>query len=309
MKVVRHLSDLETLSPPVVLVTGFFDGVHRGHQALLSTAREHAAELNAESWVLTFDPHPSKILRPEHAKPLMTSTAQKLDLLGSLGMTGTIMLPFTLELANLEAEVFVEELQAALPGLKEVVVGSNWTFGKGARGNPGLLRSLAAGKKFEVTVVAPVLHEGAPVSSTRIRDAVFAGRLEDAEAMLGRPYSVVGKVIRGRRYGTTIGFPTANVLPESEVYPPFGIYAVRLRVDDRIMDGAAYIGHHSAVPAGSLAQVVEVHVLDAYVDLYDRDVEVFFIKFIRDDRRFFSEQELKDRIASDVAGIREYLKS
>lgn len=300
MRVLRQLEELGAVSGPLVLAAGFFDGLHRGHQAVLAAARAAAHATGAATWVLTLEPHPLKVLRPQAAPRLLTDTAHKLHLLDQLGVDGCLVLPFTPALAAVEPADFIAQLRRAAPGLIHMVVGPNWTFGHRARGTPALLRELAAAHGFAVTVAEPVLSDGQPISSSRIREAVHAGHLDQAAAWLGRPYSVRGPVVHGRAEGRRLGFPTANVQDTSEVRPPAGIYAVTVAGPGWRAGGAAYLGPRS--PA-----VVEVHVLDRTDDLYGQQLDVAFRHRLREHRPFSDAEALRRQIACDVDAIRQWL--
>jgi len=306
MRTLQSLSELSGIVNPIALAAGVFDGVHVGHRAVVALAREKAAASHGQAWVLTFEPHPLRILKPEAAPALLTSTPHKLALLASLGVDGCVLLPFDHDLALIEPETFIDDLCSAAPSLRDMVVGENWTFGHRARGNTSLLRSIADQKSLSVSVVPGLAWNGAVVSSTRIRQAVAAGQLDDAAAMLGRPFSMLGTVVHGKKVGRTLGFPTANVNPHNEVRPPPGIYAVRVAVDATSLPGAAYVsGETSAVEQ----DIVEVHVIDHQLDLYGRDIEVCFHRKLRDDKRFAGRDELKAQIARDVDQARITLQS
>jgi riboflavin kinase/FMN adenylyltransferase len=306
MRTLQSLSELKGIAAPIALAAGVFDGVHVGHRAVVALAREKAAASRGQAWVLTFEPHPLRILKPEAAPALLTSTPHKLALLASLGVDGCVLLPFDHDLALIEPEAFIEDLCTAAPMLRDMVVGENWTFGHRARGNTSLLRSIAKQKSLSVSVVPGLTWNGAVVSSTRIRQAVTAGQLDDAAAMLGRPFSMFGSVVHGKKIGRSLGFPTANVDPHNEVRPPPGIYAVRVVVDTASFPGAAYVsGETSAVAQ----DIVEVHIIDQDLDLYGRDIEICFHKKLRDDQRFSGHDELKAQIARDVDHARATLQS
>ena len=306
MRTLQSLAELTDIAEPMALAAGVFDGVHVGHRAVVALALEKAGTSHGQAWVLTFEPHPLKILKPEAAPALLTSTPHKLALLESLGVNGCVLLPFNHDLALVEPEAFIDDLCAAAPSLRDMVVGENWTFGHRARGNTSLLRSIAERKKLAVSVVPGLSWSGAVVSSTRIRQAVSAGNLDDAAAMLGRPFSMLGTVVHGRKVGRSLGFPTANVDPHNEVRPPSGIYAVRVVIDGSSFPGAAYVsGETSAVEQ----DIVEVHIIDAQLDLYGRDIEVCFHRKLRDDQRFAGQAELRAQIARDVDQARATLRS
>ena len=303
MRTVTRLEDLAGEDRPLVLAAGAFDGVHRGHRDVIERAQRQAAAVGGKTWVMTFDPHPLKVLRPDIAPALLTSTPHKLQLLRELGVDGCAVLSFTTRFAAMEPEDFIAELREAAPSLRAVVVGTNWTFGHRARGTTDLLRELGSRHGFAVHLVEGVTWKDQPVSSTRIRQAVAAGRLEDAEAMLGRPFSIYGTVIHGTRIGRQLGFPTANVDPHNEVRPPAGIYAVRVTAEGVHHAGAAFLTAHPD-PRKGPPDVVEVHLLDFSADLYGCDLDVAFVKRLRDEWTFDSVDALKVQIARDVEAAR-----
>ncbi len=237
MKLGSKLACLRGQRRPVLLAAGFFDGVHRGHQAIIRKIVSAARRERGAAWVMTFDTHPRKVLFPMAAPRLLTSTPHKLRLLKALGVHGCIVIPFTRSLARLAPKAFITMLALAAPALHQIVIGRNWTFGRQGRGTPAMLKALAPCFGFKVTVIPPVRWHGTVVSSTRIRTAVLAGRLAEAAGMLGRPFSLLGTVIPGRGLGRKLGIPTANLNPHNEVAPPDGVYIVRAR-----WDGVAYPG-------------------------------------------------------------------
>lgn len=304
MQILRSLEQLETIRRPVVAAAGVFDGVHRGHQQVLHRCRERATALGAEPWVMTFEPHPLRIVQPTAAPPLLTSLPAKLDLLAEHGASGCMVIPFTPDFATLEPDAFLDQLMRRLPSLRGMVIGENWRFGRQARGNVALLRELAATRGFEVSVATPVLDGEAPVSSTRIREAILAGRLDEAASMLGRPHAVRGPVIHGQKRGRRLGFPTANLDVRGCAMPPSGIYAARVRLDTGSWKGALYLPAQPDPQHGSL----EVHLIDFSGDLYGRALHVEFVAKVRaDDRRFADEADLIRQIRDDVAAIRTLL--
>ncbi len=307
MRITRQTDDLRLEPKPIVLAVGSFDGVHKGHQAILRRATENARAAGGEPWVLTLDPHPMKILKPQAAPPLITSTQHKLRLMEPFGIDGCVVLPFTNELAAEAPEAFLHRLHDGIPSLKELIVGPNWTFGHKAKGTVALAQAIAGERGFEVTVVEPVEWNGSAISSTRIRQSVSDGRLADAEEMLGRPFSILGTVIHGRQVGRQMGFPTANLDPHNEVRPPSGIYAVRVDVSGRLYDGAGFLADSEHLKTSPSGFVLETYLFDFDHDLYGRDIEVFFRKFIREVRAFPSRAQLQKQIALDVKTIREAL--
>lgn len=308
MRISRQLNDLSLETKPVVLAVGSFDGVHRGHQVILRTAADKARAAGGEAWALTFDPHPAKVLRPDKAPPLLTSTAHKLRLIEEFGLDGCIVMPFSRELASQEPGAFLDGLVKDVPNLVEVVVGANWTFGHRAKGNSELLRALAPTKGFAATVIESVLWKGEAISSTQIRRAVSHGDFAKAEEMLGRPFSILGTVVHGKQIGTQMGFPTANLDPHNEVRPPSGVYAARVAIGSRTVGGAAFLAAAPDAKDSPSGFIVEVHLLDFDADIYGRDIEMFFVKWIRDVEKFASRRLLQEQIARDVEQVREILQ-
>lgn len=307
MRITQQLEDLRLDRGSIVLAVGFFDGLHKGHQLVIRRAVERAREAGGEAWAMTLDPHPMKVLKPEAAPPLITSTPHKLRLMEPLGVDGCVVLPFTPDVAREEPEDFIARLRKAVPALRDLVVGENWTFGHGGRGNTDLLRKIAPAHQLSVTVVEPVLWKRKVISSTRVREAVASGRLDEAEQMTARPFSIWGTVVRGRRVGALMGYPTANLDPHNEVRPPSGVYAVRVDVGGRFYDGASFLAETKDTKATPSGFVVEVHLLGFDGDLYDRDLEAFFIRRLRDVKHFRSREELRKQIGKDVEQARSVL--
>jgi riboflavin kinase/FMN adenylyltransferase len=306
VKTGRQLEDLGAVGRPLALAIGFLDGVHLGHQAVIRAAREAARGLGGEAWVLTFDPHPAQVLRPEAAPALLTDTPSRLRRIAALDVDGCVLLPFTRELAALEPADFVRDLAARAPTLATVAVGANWRFGRGAAGDVEFLRAAGPRHGFTVCVAAPVRWRGEPVSSTRVREAVASGRFDDAAGMLGRPYSVEGEVVRGRGVGRGLGFATANVRPAKVLLPPPGVFAIRARLGGELLAGAAYLGTRPTFgDAGD--PLLEAHLFGVDRDLYGERIEVFFHRHLRGDRRFAGPDALRAQIASDVEAAREAL--
>lgn len=305
MKVVTDPSLLRSIESPVALAAGFFDGLHRGHARVVNRTRERAGALGGEAWILSFDIHPLKILRPEIAPRMLTSTGHKLLLFERFGMDGCILLPFTRDLAGMEAEAFVEWLAGCMPCLKEMHVGRNWRFGKGGRGDVPLLKALGDRHGFRVCAAAPVMRAGQPVSSTRIRGEIESGALAPARAMLGRPFSVLGTVMPGRQVGRQLGFPTANLEPHNEILPPYGVYAVHAWVDGRLLDGVANYGTRPTfkTPDGG-RPLLEIHLLDFSGNVYGRQIEIFFVRLLRPEKTFRSVEQLTRQMSRDVLNAR-----
>ena len=303
VNVLRSISDLATIRGPVVLAAGVFDGFHLGHRAVIERALADAA-VGGTPVVLTFDPHPATILRPQTAPPLLTSTRHKVRVLGEAGVRHVLVLEFTHAFAAKAPEHFIGELAAACTPLREICVGEGWAFGKNRAGNLALLKSLGMKLGFDAVGIPAVAVDGRAVSSTVIRAAVEEGALDVASRLLGRDFAVFGKVIEGRRLGRTLGFPTANVLPESEQLPPNGVYAVRVALDGKLHAGIANVGVRPTVSDGEGQRLVEVHLFDFSDEIYGSDIEVIFQRFIRPEKKFPNLDILRAQIAHDIAEVR-----
>jgi len=301
MKVIDSLSAVRKTGKPIVLAAGFFDGLHKGHQKVLETAREKARLIDGQAWVLTFDVHPMKILNPRKKPPLITCREHKLRILDEMKMDACVIYPFKKSTANMPARVFLASLKDGIKPLTEIVVGLNWRFGKGGEGTTRVLSQLCSEMNLKVDVVGPLIRGGAPVSSTRIRKDIMSGDFKSAAEMLGRPVSVLGKVVKGKRMARGLGFPTANIQTEDEVLPPFGVYAVLVYVERQTCCGVLNFGTRPTFSRGAVSRpVIEVHVMGFDGDLYGKTLEVVFVEKLRNEKRFESKEELKNQIDIDV---------
>ena len=303
-RVLRSISELADIAGPVVIAAGVFDGFHLGHRAVIDRTIAGARAAGGTPVVATFDPHPAAVLRPQSAPPLLTSTRHKIRLLADAGIAHVLVLGFDAAFAAQPPEIFIQALADACRPLREICVGEDWAFGKDRAGNLSLLTVLGKKLSFTATGHLPVIVDGKAVSSTAIRAAVESGALAEAARLLGREFSVLGTVIEGRRLGRTLGFPTANVRPESEQLPPNGVYAVRVLVDGKSHAGIANVGVRPTVSNEGVQRLVEVHLFDFSGDLYDCDIEVFFGRFVRPEQKFPDLDALRAQITSDVASVR-----
>ena len=303
-RVLRSISELADIAGPVVIAAGVFDGFHLGHRAVIDRTIAGARAAGGTPVVATFDPHPAAVLRPGSAPPLLTSTRHKIRLLADAGIAHVLVLGFDAAFAAQPPEIFIQALADACRPLREICVGEDWAFGKDRAGNLSLLTVLGKKLGFTATGHLPVIVDGKAVSSTAIRAAVESGALAEAARLLGREFSVLGTVIEGRRLGRTLGFPTANVRPESEQLPPNGVYAVRVLIDGKSHAGIANVGVRPTVSNEGVQRLVEVHLFDFSGDLYDCDIEVFFGRFVRPEQKFPDLDALRAQIASDVASVR-----
>ena len=305
MEIFRHIEDRNISLPKPILTLGNFDGIHLGHQALLQRVVEDAKTCGGRSVVLTFEPHPLKILAPERAPELILTHKDKMILLDSFGVDTVIIQPFNPSFANVEAEEFVRRYLAERLGVRKMWVGRDLRFGKGRKGRVEDLFRWGAEIGFEVGVVDPVVLRGVRVSSSRIRALIARGAVDEAERFLGRYHFVSGRVAPGHRRGRELGFPTANIAPRTEVIPLGGIYATFLQVDGRSWSSVTNIGVNPTFGDGP--RTVETYIFDFSGELYDRPVQLFFVKRIREEKKFASAEMLAEQIKKDVAGAQEIL--
>ena len=305
MQILRSIPELSRLSGPLFLAIGVFDGVHRGHQAVISTSAEHAQAANGTPIVVTFDPHPMKVLRPTAAPHLLTATQHKIKLIRNLGVQHLLVIQFDKTFASTAPEDFVQQLVKHSKPLREICVGHEWSFGKGRRGNLALLRKLGAQFDFEVVgIPAVTLPNGELVSSTAIRQAIEAGNLAKAAGMLGREYTILGTVVRGEHLGKKIGFPTANLSAHSEQFPPNGVYLAQATLNGTIYSGVVNLGYRPTVSSGNSDRVLEIYLLDFDHDIYGKDIEVRFVRYLRPERKFENLDALTRQIELDVQQAR-----
>ncbi len=279
---------------------GNFDGVHLGHAALLSTAREAGRARGRPAAALTFEPHPGRILFPKVAPRRLTTPARKLELLEAAGLDAVVVQPFDRDFAAVPAHTFVERLLLGDLRAAEVVVGEDFTFGRAREGRPEDLIAYLREGGARAIVVPKVEREGTPISSTRIRELVLEGRVEAAAALLGRPFDLDGIVVAGMGRGRTLGFPTANVRPGGEIVPAVGVYAVRARCPAGTFTGAANLGRRPTFGEGG-AEALEVHLVGyPGASLLGAPVRVAFLARLRDEMRFPSAEALARQIRADV---------
>lgn len=314
MNVLTQPEKLRELNSPILLAAGFFDGVHIGHQRVLGETVARARETGAQSWALTFNRHPLAVLAPSKAPPLLTTKEERLERLEALGLDGVLMLTFTRKMALQSPEHFVRWLWGepghTLPNgkLSEVRCGANWRFGCRAAGTPELLAKYGEVYGFRVAIVPYAYYQGKEVSSTRIRFAIQEGNLADATAMLGRPYSVRGVVLKGKGFGTSLGFATANIQPQADILPPLGVYVTRAQVCGRYYNSLSNFGVCPTVGANR-DPILETHLLDYSGDtLYNQPIAIDFLGRIREERRFASTEELVLQIEKDVHVARHFFE-
>jgi riboflavin kinase/FMN adenylyltransferase len=305
MQILRSISELSQLPGPLFLAIGVFDGVHLGHQAVVSTSAEHARTANGTPVVVTFDPHPEKVLRPQAAPHLLTATRHKIALIRELGVAHLLIITFDKQFAATEPEDFVQQLVKHSKPLREICVGHEWSFGKNRRGNLKLLNEFGARFDFGVVGIPPVTVNGELVSSTTIRQALEAGDLAKAAQMLGREYTILGTVVRGDNLGKKIGFPTANLSAHNEQFPPNGVYFAEAKLEGAIYPGVVNLGYRPTVETGKSERTLEIHLFDFERDIYGRDLELRFIRFLRPEKKFENVEALARQIGLDVKQARE----
>jgi riboflavin kinase/FMN adenylyltransferase len=294
---------------------GNFDGVHRGHQILIATARRLADTTGGVVVALTFDPHPARLLAPALAPPLIVSLERRAALLGEAGVDVVVVEPFTRDFAAIEADEFATDILGADLHAAHVVVGYDFSFGRGRRGDTSLLEALGGRVGFGVSIVRRISVHGLTCSSTKVREFALEGRVEGAEVLLGRPFELNGLVVRGAGRGRAIGFPTANLVLDADLVPKPGIYAARAQIlpggaNDPL--GQTLDSWRCALSIGSNptfvsdgALTIEAHLLDFEGDLYGRQVRVQFVQRLRDEHRFESVDALVAQIRADIAKTRE----
>lgn len=287
-----------------VVTVGTFDGVHRGHWEVLQEIRRRAEATGRRSVLVTFDPHPLRIVRPEHAPPLLTTPVEKKEILAESGLDWAVFISFTETLSRYSPRRFVEEILVERLAVDELVIGYDHGFGRDRSGDADTLRSIGEELGFAVDVVPPVVSEAEPVSSSRIRQAVAEGRMQEASACLGRPYSVRGVVVRGDGRGRGLGFPTANlkVAHADKLMPPSGIYAVRGATRAGTHPGALHLGPRPTFRGSP--PTMELHLLDFAGDLYGEEVRVDFVRRLRDVLPFESAAALVEQMRQDVEAAR-----
>ncbi len=305
MEIIRSIEELERLHGPLFLAIGVFDGMHRGHQAVISTSTSHARSGNGTPLVVTFDPHPVKVLRPNDAPHLLTATQHKIALIRDLGVDHLLVINFDKKFAATPPEKFVEHLVAHSKPLREICVGHEWSFGKDRRGNLDLLKELGARFHFDVVGIPPVKVSGAVVSSTAIRQAVEKGDFATAAVMLGREYTILGTVKAGEKLGKKLGYPTANLSAHSEQFPPNGVYLAEAWIQGVLYHGVVNLGYRPTVSGGRSERVLEIYLLDFNRDIYGENVEVRFVRYLRPERKFDNLEALVRQIDADVQQARE----
>jgi riboflavin kinase/FMN adenylyltransferase len=300
MKVLNDIAELHTIPGPTHLAIGVFDGVHLGHQAVIGRALQSAKLTGGSTVVVTFHPHPVRVLRPEKAPRLLTSTQHKIQLIRSLGVDALLILRFTFEFSKTPPERFIEDLAKGSNQLRQICVGREWSFGANRSGSVHLLEELG----FELGSVNPVLVGEQVVSSTLVRSAVECGALEFAASLLGREFTILGTVSEGKQLGRRLGFPTANLRAHNEQFPPNGVYAAKAWLQGKEYGGVVNIGVRPTIEREAGERLLELHLFDFNQEIYGQDVEVAFLRHLRPEQKFSGIEELQAQIKRDAESAR-----
>ncbi|MEI6207151.1 MAG: bifunctional riboflavin kinase/FAD synthetase [Desulfuromonadales bacterium] len=285
-----------------VVTIGNFDGVHRGHVEILRHMKTRARTLDLPAVVVTFEPHPLKILAPDKAPELITTFDQKAELISASGIDCLVVVPFTTDFSRTSADDFVRNTLCDALGMRHIVIGHDYAFGRGREGNYMTLEKIGAERGFTLEDMNPIGESGIIFSSSLVRRMVAGGDMESASKILGRYHMISGIVVHGRKIGQTLGFPTANISTFNELIPPDGVYAVMVSLDGQQVTGACNIGRNPTFGGG--IHSIEVFLLDFSGQIYDREISVCFVQKLRDIMRFADTSALMSAIGQDVARTR-----
>jgi len=290
-----------------VVTIGNFDGVHRGHAELFRNLQDRGARMGLPAVVVTFEPHPLAVLAPEAAPPLITTFSQKVELIQQAGIECLVVIQFTREFSLLAAETFVRSHLCHALGMRHIVIGHDYAFGRNRSGNYATLTDLGAECGFTVEDLEPIGNEGRIFSSSLARRLIGGGDMSEAASILGRYHVISGRVVHGREIGTRIGFPTANIVTENELIPPDGVYAVMVTVGDQLIQGACNIGSNPTFEGSH--RTIEVFLLDYSGQLYDSTLALSFVQRLRDVKKFPDTETLIQAITHDIAVTRTVLSA
>jgi riboflavin kinase/FMN adenylyltransferase len=304
MNLLRTTGPWDPAGRKVCVAIGVFDGVHLGHQRILRQTIEDARAVQGLSVAVTFDRHPNEIVAPQYTPPLLYPLSKKLRALEALGIDIIRLIHFDKAFSQVPAEQFVRDLASDARHLECVCVGAGFSFGHQRRGNVELLRRLGAKLQYRVHALDDVELNGETIRSTRVREVVREGKLELAGHMLGRPYTLSGVVLRGAQLGRKLGFPTANISVSGIVTPPTGVYIADAALGGLTRRAAVNIGFRPTVDPASAALQVEAHLLDFSDDIYDQELELTFVRKLRDEQKFPSLEALRAQVARDIAQAR-----
>lgn len=307
MQIVTGANIYDKILEASIVTIGNFDGVHRGHAEIFAHLKQQSDKRGLPSVVVTFEPHPLKVLAPESAPSLITTLEQKASLIAEAGIDFLVVVPFTKEFSGLSALDFVLEILCTPLGMRHIIIGHDYAFGRGREGNFKTLEILGAQHGFTLEDLPPIGEDGVVFSSSLVRSAVAGGDMESASRFLDRYYQISGTVVHGREIGQALGFPTANIATDNELIPSDGVYAVMVEVDGQVVKGACNIGFNPTFSA--TARTIEVFLLDFSGQIYNHRIEVFFVQRIRPVQKFADVDALKDAISQDVANIRTILET
>lgn len=307
MRIVTGMNIYNRILEASVVTIGNFDGVHRGHAEIFAHLKRKSAELGLPSVVVTFEPHPLKILAPGTAPSLITTFVQKAALIEVTGIDYLVAVPFSKEFSQLPARDFVRTVLCNPLGMRHIIIGHDYAFGRGREGNFKTLQVLGALHGFTLEDLPPIGADGSVFSSSLVRSVIAEGDMDAASRILGRYYQISGIVVHGREIGSRIGFPTANISTKNELIPPDGVYAVMVSSGDLLIKGACSIGKNPTFEGGT--HTIEVFLLDYSGQLYDSTLELFFIRRLRDVKKFPDTSELVRSITQDVLQTREIMAS
>jgi len=309
VKIIKGIETLKRSFRNPVVTLGNFDGVHLGHQDILKRVKEKALKIHGEGVVITFEPHPLKVLSPEKFLPLLTPFRKKMMLIEKLGIETVLCVEFSLGFSQISAPEFIETILVEKVKVKEVIIGYNYHFGQGQKGNAQALKDAGKAFGFKVEVVEPFRIGETVVSSSKIRDLIQRGEVDSASTLLGRDYPIIGKVVEGARRGRTLGFPTANLEISDELYPKPGVYAVKVKWRRQRLNGLANVGTNPTFFSEHNGKdkpiSFEVHILNFSRDIYGEEIQVNFVRRIRDEVRFENTSLLIDQIRKDIQWARE----
>lgn len=294
-----HINELPKLKNPVITI-GTFDGVHQGHRTILNEVIKHAKNASGESVLLTFEPHPRKLIFPEQPLKLLTPLKDKIQLIEEAGIEHIVVVPFTRDFSNLSSEDYIKDFLVSTIQPHTIVIGYDRHFGHDREGNIHMLKKYADAYNYEVFEISAKLIDEAAVSSTKIRQALEYGHVKEASRMLGRNYSLRGTVVKGAQIGRTIGYPTANVLPENseQIMPGNGVYAIKAEVNGERYNAMLNIGYRPTV-SNELQLHIEANIFDFSGDIYGQQITLIFVEKLRDEQKFPSLDALKQQLGKD----------
>jgi riboflavin kinase/FMN adenylyltransferase len=309
MEIIKGTENIKRSFRNPVATLGNFDGVHLGHQKIFEKVKGEASKINGEGLVITFEPHPLKILAPRKFLPLLTPFRKKMILIEKSGIETVLCIDFSLTFSEITPYEFIKDILVEKVKIRKVIIGYNYHFGKGQKGDAQTLRDASKVLDFEVEVVEPLRIGQTVISSSKIREIIQRGEVEEASKLLGRDYSIIGKVVKGVQRGKNLGFPTANLEISDELYPKTGVYAVEVEWNHELFAGVANIGlNPTFLPKQTKRKgnvLVEVHILDFGREIYGEEIQVNFKRRIRDEIRFPSPAHLINRIQKDIQWAQE----